>query len=47
MIYAENLTEKPVKYPCREYGLPEAYEVESERDAFEGLVLFYGSDYLP
>ena len=44
MIYAEYLSEEPVKYSCRENGLPETDEVESERYASERLVLLDSLD---
>lgn len=47
MVDSEYLTEEEVEDSCREYRLPEAYEMEAERNAFECFVSFDGADDFP
>ena len=46
MIYSEYFAKQEVEYLCRKDRLPEPDEMESERNAFEGLVLLDGLDDL-
>ena len=44
MVNAHNFAEEPVEYSCRKDELPEADEMESERNAPERLVPLYSLD---
>ena len=46
VIYPEYFAEQEIEYFCGKDRLPESDEVETERNAFEGLVLLDGPDDL-